>query len=110
MHSCSFQGEQEVLSCQHVAHRVLQEDSVEHPVESNCSHVALNVKALWVGGAADFQHPRGEVDQGQVESPLQIEGVAAAPASQLEDAIRTAVQREEARILNCRCSIVIRID
>ncbi len=90
----SLQSPPEVLSCRHVTQRILYEDGVESSVEANRPHVAFEVGALWIGGSTHVQHPRGNVDQSELKAALEKERVASAAASQLEDALRSAVHRE----------------
>jgi len=62
----------------------MDEDAVELPTEPHGSHVALDVLALWVERPADVEHARRQVDQHHLESVLEIRGVTAAAAAQLE--------------------------
>jgi hypothetical protein len=74
-----------------VRDRVVDEDGVEGPPQSDRAHVALGVLALRVQPPADGQHRRGEVDQRHPQVPLQVRGVVAAAAAELEDLLERAV-------------------
>ena len=62
----------------------MDEDGVERAPEPHRAHVALHVLALGVQRAGDVEHLVGEIDERQREARLEVHGVVAAAAAELE--------------------------
>src|SRR5687768_17250711 len=73
----------------------MNEDAVELAPESYVAHVALNVLALGIQLTTDLEHAVGKIHQRHLEALLEIRGVVAAAAAELEQ----CAQRTLARVL-----------
>jgi hypothetical protein len=72
----------------HVAHGVVDEDRVELSSEPHVPHVAVDVLAFRVQCAADGPHPLRWFHEHHLEAGLEMRGVVAAAAAELEDRAR----------------------
>jgi hypothetical protein len=68
----------------HVAHGVMDEDRVELPRESHRAHVAFDMLAFRIQRAADRSHAGGRLHEDHLEPVLQMRGVVAAAAAELQ--------------------------
>lgn len=66
----------------------MDEDRVEHATETDAAHVADNVLALRIQACAHLEHVRRAIYEREAEVRLQMGGVVAAPAAQLEHLVR----------------------
>ena len=84
VHVGRLDGSPEVGLRRHVYDGVVHEDAVELPPEADATHVALDVLALRVEVPAHPEHVGRAVDERQVEARLEVGGVVAAAAPELE--------------------------
>jgi hypothetical protein len=85
----------EILGRRDVRDRVVHEHRVERPTEPDGAHVALDVLTFGIEPTAHRQHRRRSVDERQSERALEVRGVVAAAASQLEDVPHARVARPD---------------
>lgn len=84
----SADGAFEIGARRHVADRVVHEDAVEGAPEPDRPHVALDVLALRVEAAAHRKHGGREVDERAGQKRLQVGGVVATTAAEVEKSAR----------------------
>jgi hypothetical protein len=72
------------MLAQHVHDRIVHEDEVELPFQPKPAHIAHDMRAFGIDLAAQRQHPRRNVGQGQVEMLLEVQRVIPAATTQLQ--------------------------
>jgi len=63
---------------------VVDEDAVEGAAEVEGAHIAGDVLAFGIDGAADVEHGRGEIGEGEGEVGFEVSGEAAAAGAEFE--------------------------
>jgi hypothetical protein len=77
----------------------VHEDAVELAAEPHVAHVGFDVLGFEVQGAAHRQHAARKFDQGHREARLEVRGIAAPAAAQLEERGRRTPARLEQQAL-----------
>ncbi len=84
--ACRAQGGDQIVLAGHVHDCIMDHDDVEGRAEPHRAHVGLDVGGARIEGAADREHGRRDVDQGQGQIAPEMRGRVAAARAELEQA------------------------
>ena len=64
----------QIFLSEHVADGIMGKDRVKGSTQTDRSNIALEMFQLWVERAAHREHLRGQIDQGHLETGLEVRG------------------------------------